>query len=83
VPWAAVGNVQGPAFIVRLAAVTTDTGIYIPSMAGYRCTEWLRHCRPKANPCRQVRESASKQPKLNAGSVLCPSVPGGGENKHQ
>ena len=74
---------QGPAFIVRLTAVTTDTGIYIPSMAGYRCTELLRYCRQKANPCRQVCESVSEQPKLNVGSVLCPSVPGGGENKRQ
>lgn len=37
----------------------------------------------RANPCRQVCESGSKQPQLNVGSVLCPSVPGGEENKPQ
>lgn len=81
-PWAGVGSMQGSAFIVRLAAVTTGTGIYIPPMAVYRCTELLRNCEPKANPCRQGRESVSEQNKLNVGSGLCPSVPGEGENKH-
>lgn len=81
-PWAGVGTMQGSAFIVRLAAVTTGTGIYIPPMAVYRCTELLRNCKPKANPCRQGHESVSEQNKLNVGSVLCPSVPGEGENKH-
>lgn len=37
----------------------------------------------RANPCRQVCESGSKQPQLNVGSVLCPSGPGGEENKQQ
>lgn len=37
----------------------------------------------RANPCRQVCESGSKQPQLDVGSVLCPSVPAGEENKPQ
>lgn len=37
----------------------------------------------RANPCRQGCESGSKQPQLNVGSVLCPSVPGGEGNKPQ
>lgn len=80
---AGVGSKQRPVFIVKLEAVTTDTGIDLPSMAGYRCPELLRQHGQKAKPCRQVCEGVSKQPQMNVGSVLGPSVPGGRENKHQ